>query len=512
MLFTLSLVDNNRLPTGAFAGGDEFVSDSYTAALYHFNDLDDSSGNGYSMSLAGNAQLVSDNLRWMNSPNGKALRTYGLSDYAVVSIPDYKLMPSYDDSYGLTFEVWFYPIAWKAYKEGDYVVLGIRQADDTQLIVEDGRRNNPRNPHIRTGTSEFVSDNEWEKNVAPNMWHALKLIYKNGQTQAYIDDVLIGVGSGYNFNYDRSNDWILMFGNFDGYIDEARISPVARDGTEPAALPSPYCGDNKCNREEICSTCPIDCGSCPGPALGPDCGDTTCEVSRGEDCNSCSKDCGVCLSLLEGGELIGHWKFDEGSGTIAKDSSGNGNDGSLKEGTSWTEGKIGNAVIFDGNRDYVDVRKLDINGDEMTIAAWVNPNDLTNKCSYEDCSIIAKSDGKTESLTWWMLSTKETRKVMFRLKTENGVSTLVSNKEVFENNKWTHVAAVYDGTNMILYADGNEVGRTSKKGDIAQDYTVRSWIGAIPRGRINEWSGKIDDARIYSKALSRDEIQGLAGI
>ena len=46
--------------------------------------------------------------------------------------------------------------------------------------------------------------------------------------------------------------------------------------------------------------------------------------------------------------LVGWWKFDEGNGTVAYDSSGNGNDGNLTNGPIWTDGKIGGALSFDG--------------------------------------------------------------------------------------------------------------------------------------------------------------------
>ena len=53
-------------------------------------------------------------------------------------------------------------------------------------------------------------------------------------------------------------------------------------------------------------------------------------------------------------ELIAQWKLDDGSGTIAKDSAG-GYDGTLMGNTSWVaEGKLGGALQFDGDGDYVD--------------------------------------------------------------------------------------------------------------------------------------------------------------
>src|SRR3989338_5343069 len=53
--------------------------------------------------------------------------------------------------------------------------------------------------------------------------------------------------------------------------------------------------------------------------------------------------------------LVGYWTFDEGAGTTANDSSGNNNTGTLTNGPTWTTGKIGQALNFDGVNDYVDL-------------------------------------------------------------------------------------------------------------------------------------------------------------
>ena len=74
-------------------------------------------------------------------------------------------------------------------------------------------------------------------------------------------------------------------------------------------------------------------------------------------------------------ESAGHWKLDEGSGTTAYDSSGNGNHGTLTNGPSWTSGKIGGAVSFDGADDYVQVpdsNTLDL-ANALTLAMWIKP-------------------------------------------------------------------------------------------------------------------------------------------
>ena len=56
--------------------------------------------------------------------------------------------------------------------------------------------------------------------------------------------------------------------------------------------------------------------------------------------------------------LVGYWAFDEGKGDIAKDYSGNKNDGVLKGGPTWVAGKFGNALEFDGIDDNVEVPNM----------------------------------------------------------------------------------------------------------------------------------------------------------
>ena len=74
------------------------------------------------------------------------------------------------------------------------------------------------------------------------------------------------------------------------------------------------------------------------------------------------------------GDLILHWGFDEGSGTTAFDSSGNGHDGTIEGNVTWTVGKIGGALEFDGSDCHVvDEAAGDyINGlDAITICLWI---------------------------------------------------------------------------------------------------------------------------------------------
>src|SRR3989344_8523640 len=69
--------------------------------------------------------------------------------------------------------------------------------------------------------------------------------------------------------------------------------------------------------------------------------------------------------------LVGYWTFDEGSGTTANDSSGNNNTGTLINGSTWTTGKIGGALSFDGTNDYVLINSTAIGAGDISACAWI---------------------------------------------------------------------------------------------------------------------------------------------
>ena len=88
----------------------------------------------------------------------------------------------------------------------------------------------------------------------------------------------------------------------------------------------------------------------------------------------------VCLAVGSASgadpDLIGWWKFDDGSGTIATDSSGLGNDGKFgPEGTpKWVAGKFGGAIYLDGADDYINIdviaNDMPVNNN-ITVSAWI---------------------------------------------------------------------------------------------------------------------------------------------
>ncbi len=221
----------------------------------------------------------------------------------------------------------------------------------------------------------------------------------------------------------------------------------------------------------------------------------------------------VYISPVHPGYLVGFWAMDNRTGTGIYDYSGHNNNGTLANMSSpatgesgWnTSCKFGGCLRFDGTNDYVDLGAIDVNSNELTITAWFKADDF----DVHDARIISKAINQDEQNHWWMLSTvtSDGYKLRFRLKNNTGTTTsLVATSGDLTAGEWTHVAAVYDGSNIILYKNGAEVGRTAKTGSVATNNAVNAWIGDNPGPDRKQFDGTIDEVKIWNKALTPSEI------
>jgi len=195
--------------------------------------------------------------------------------------------------------------------------------------------------------------------------------------------------------------------------------------------------------------------------------------------------------------LVAYWKFDEGTGTTAKDSSGNGNTGTLTNGPLWTQGRIGSALYFDGADDTVivpDSNSLDLSN-AFTLSAWVNPSQaftdfraiLVKNYSYYLYANAAGYCGDGTPLSGF----------------EQPTSNIVCQSTSLVPNTWTHLAATYNGSTLTLYRDGLPVAVANASGALAP--TAGSLqIGASQFGEF--FKGMIDEVRIYKTALNDSDI------
>ena len=202
--------------------------------------------------------------------------------------------------------------------------------------------------------------------------------------------------------------------------------------------------------------------------------------------------------------LLAAWSFS-GDAASVTDVSGNGNIGYLEDGaTRSAAGYTGQALEVDGVAGHVNLGQYDVASEKLTLMAWINADDFGTP----DARILSKSTGSAASEHVWMLSTVQGPHARFRLKTDDGnaTTTLVGSGGMLTAGVWHHIAATYDGARMRLYQDGIEVASVPKTGAVFQAPGVEAYIAANPGASNQVFDGRIDDVKVFGRALTPAEI------
>src|SRR2546423_274824 len=195
--------------------------------------------------------------------------------------------------------------------------------------------------------------------------------------------------------------------------------------------------------------------------------------------------------------LVAAYAFNEGSGTTVADTSGNNNNGTITAATWTTAGKFGNALAFNGTSARVTVpnaASLQLTTG-MTLEAWVFPTgSLTSWRSVVD---------KTVDGYYLMASTDQSNRPGVG-GTWTGGNQNVAAPTVLTINTWTHLAATFDGATVRLFVNGVQVASQAQTTPLATTPGTLQ-MGANSYGEF--FAGRIDEVRIYNRALSATEIQ-----
>jgi WD40 repeat protein/tetratricopeptide (TPR) repeat protein len=205
------------------------------------------------------------------------------------------------------------------------------------------------------------------------------------------------------------------------------------------------------------------------------------------------------------GRMIGWWEFDRSEGRKVVDSSGNGISGKLVgDAHIVVDGERGNVLKLDGDGDYVDFGNqsaFDITS-QITISCWIQARAFDKDWQ----AIITKGDS-----SWRISRQQNTSSLQFAC---TGLVVLrdraysVRGRRAVDDGVWHHIIGVYDGTKMSLYIDGKLDVWSEAVGSINTN-TSNVLIGENAERSMRFWDGLIDDVRIYSYAVTDEEIDEL---
>lgn len=336
------------------------------------------------------------------------------------------------------------------------------------------------------------------------------------------------------------------------YSEDAEYLKVYFQGKEKLSvdLKDSVCNNDKtCNNYESHYSCPNDCDICSkdnvcASSSNDGCCDTDCffdndckPIRTDKDRDSVTDSQDNCQdvynpdqnntdadvektvqSLYEvSNSLALHLSFDEGSGFVAEDSSGNSNNGAIS-GATYAEGKSGKAINFDGIDDFISVPSSESlkPSSQITLSCWVKLNSYIQAANvWPFSSCIYKTSGPTARYVvgYGLLISNSSGIPAFVMDDNDVTNYAVWGSAALPLNEWHHVAGTYDGSAMALYVDGVLKGTAARTGPIDNsDYPLN--IGNTPNEYAQpEWysyfNGAIDDVRIYSRALSANEVYSL---
>jgi len=187
------------------------------------------------------------------------------------------------------------------------------------------------------------------------------------------------------------------------------------------------------------------------------------------------------------------YAFENGTGTIAYDSSLNSRDGDIVNGPTWVTGVKGYALKFDDNDDYIVNNSVtDPLNETFSILFWIYPYSFAT-----DHRIIEKGNNGDWKIVW------QSNMMYFGDGgfTGNEVGTAVTAEA------WSHIGITYDGTTMRFYKDGRLVDSDTHAvfADAWDKITIANYGGTKSFG----CNCTMDELRLYPRSLSREEVNAL---
>ncbi|MBX9769102.1 MAG: hypothetical protein K2X47_17635, partial [Bdellovibrionales bacterium] len=213
---------------------------------------------------------------------------------------------------------------------------------------------------------------------------------------------------------------------------------------------------------------------------------------------------GVNFGATLDASLVAAYGFEENTGALVGDISGNNNHGVLNGG-SWTgSGKYGNAISLSGSHpsrvDIPDSNSLDLSG-QATLMAWFKPTGVVPDWK----TLIMKENTAGDNYVYTLYPRNGSGTNAYAGIWVGGTEYSSIGGPIPTANTWQHLAMTYDGSNIRIYSNGTLGNSTAQTGNIDTS-TGPLRIGGNSVWTTESFNGLVDEVRIYNRALSQTEI------
>ncbi|RYD67800.1 MAG: hypothetical protein EOP83_02025 [Verrucomicrobiaceae bacterium] len=201
------------------------------------------------------------------------------------------------------------------------------------------------------------------------------------------------------------------------------------------------------------------------------------------------------------------WRLDSGSGTVAVDSSGAGNNGTINGSATWVPGVEGTGLQLNGVNSFVTCGTgPSVSGtSSFTVAAWIKTTASAN-------GIIIQQRDATGYNGEYMFSVNSSGKLNFMVYGNGAYQFSFATPQSINNGAWHHVVAVRSGLTGSIYIDGNPTPAATANGTAVRSMlaTLGTVIGRDTLDNNKNFNGSIDEVHVYKNiALSGAEVHGL---
>jgi hypothetical protein len=203
--------------------------------------------------------------------------------------------------------------------------------------------------------------------------------------------------------------------------------------------------------------------------------------------------------------FVAHYRFDETTGTVAADATGNGRTATLAGGATWTAGRTGGAVNLDGVTGHVSLPANILAGaTAFTVAGWVR---VDTPASWSRVFDFGSGTGAYMFLT----PRSSAGTARFAITASGaGAEQRINAPAALPTGAWTHVAVTATGSLGVLYVNGAEVARNAAL-TLRPGSGTSNWIGRSQYAGDPYLDAAVDSVRVYSRALTATEIATLHG-